>query len=434
MAPDGYLRGVLADGTRPFRHRARVRALLGLPEDTGVRVDFAPAAPRAGFTYVHHPHGTGEPYPPGEALTTASRRPAHTADGPVDPAEPVTTGAGRPAAGANTLAGRPAAVGGTAQPAEPDRTEQPPASSPAPGPESTVFIPDATVLPDATVAPDATTTLPRTVIPGITAIPGTTAGLEHHTGEAGMHHPAPRRAPESAEQPWPVTGGRPGPGTAPAGEQTPAGTSGWPWQGPAPAAGTGSPPRARPATTAHRDEPAGGAESARRRQPRRSITTGSSPAGPGAGHPPWAPPEAEPVPTAGPPAPADRTGPRAARTTPGWRPSVAPPLSTAMRPAIPSARQPWPEPAPDADRPTGAVTRRPPYRQVPRRAVSGSAPEDPLREVEPPYRPAAPEAPPAQPAEAPAAPSQVVTVREPAVAPAFWERRYLSRLRARILR
>ena len=53
MAPDGYLRGVLADGARPFRHRAGVRELLGQPPDTGVRVRFAAAAPRAGFSYLH---------------------------------------------------------------------------------------------------------------------------------------------------------------------------------------------------------------------------------------------------------------------------------------------------------------------------------------------------------------------------------------------
>ena len=52
MAPDRYLRSVLADGARPFRHRTGVRELLGEPPDTSLRVRFTPATPRAGFSYL----------------------------------------------------------------------------------------------------------------------------------------------------------------------------------------------------------------------------------------------------------------------------------------------------------------------------------------------------------------------------------------------
>ncbi|MGW8374954.1 hypothetical protein [Streptomyces sp. ODS28] len=49
---EGYLRGVLADGARRFRHRGGVRALLGVPEDTGVRVHIVPPVPRVAFAYL----------------------------------------------------------------------------------------------------------------------------------------------------------------------------------------------------------------------------------------------------------------------------------------------------------------------------------------------------------------------------------------------
>ncbi|MFC0541506.1 hypothetical protein [Kutzneria chonburiensis] len=52
MAPDGFLRGVLADGARPFHYRAGVRELLGAPEDNGVRISFPSTLPRGGFRYV----------------------------------------------------------------------------------------------------------------------------------------------------------------------------------------------------------------------------------------------------------------------------------------------------------------------------------------------------------------------------------------------
>ena len=57
MARDGYAYAVLADGARPYLHRAGVRALLGVAEETGVRVSFARAATRRFFRYVHEYQG-----------------------------------------------------------------------------------------------------------------------------------------------------------------------------------------------------------------------------------------------------------------------------------------------------------------------------------------------------------------------------------------
>ena len=52
MTPDGYLRSVLVDGTRQFRHRGAVRTLLGEAPDTGVTLTFASVLPRPGFVYA----------------------------------------------------------------------------------------------------------------------------------------------------------------------------------------------------------------------------------------------------------------------------------------------------------------------------------------------------------------------------------------------
>src|SRR5262245_49029916 len=53
MPGEGFtLRGVLADGARPFRHRAGVRELLGVPEDLDVRVAVASMPPGVGFAYA----------------------------------------------------------------------------------------------------------------------------------------------------------------------------------------------------------------------------------------------------------------------------------------------------------------------------------------------------------------------------------------------
>lgn len=60
MAPEGYLHRVLADGAQPFRYRCRVRELLGLTFETGIRVEFAPTTWRSGFVYLARSPGAGE--------------------------------------------------------------------------------------------------------------------------------------------------------------------------------------------------------------------------------------------------------------------------------------------------------------------------------------------------------------------------------------
>src|SRR6266704_2568616 len=105
MARDGYLRGVLADGARPFRYRGRVRGLLGQPEDTSVTVSFAlPPAP-IGFAYARSQF-SGELYLPDELLAAPAGGRNFAADQFLDlPAAPVDAG---PPAGAGASGPRPA--------------------------------------------------------------------------------------------------------------------------------------------------------------------------------------------------------------------------------------------------------------------------------------------------------------------------------------
>jgi hypothetical protein len=65
VAPDGYLRGVLADGTRPFRFRGRVRRLLGEPDDAGAKVEFVLPPRVAGVPSGWTDHTGGRSVPGG---------------------------------------------------------------------------------------------------------------------------------------------------------------------------------------------------------------------------------------------------------------------------------------------------------------------------------------------------------------------------------
>ncbi len=60
MAPEGYLHEVLADGGRPFRYRCRLRELLGLTFETGIRVEFAHTTWPSGFVYLARSPGAGD--------------------------------------------------------------------------------------------------------------------------------------------------------------------------------------------------------------------------------------------------------------------------------------------------------------------------------------------------------------------------------------
>jgi hypothetical protein len=60
VASEGYLHEVLADGGRTFRYRCRLRELLGLTFETGIRVDFAHTTWPLGFVYLARSPGAGE--------------------------------------------------------------------------------------------------------------------------------------------------------------------------------------------------------------------------------------------------------------------------------------------------------------------------------------------------------------------------------------
>jgi hypothetical protein len=70
MTPDNYFRTILADGARPFRHRAGVCELLGRPDDSGVRVSFGTTRPGPGFPYLRHSPASAAEYLPGAALSS----------------------------------------------------------------------------------------------------------------------------------------------------------------------------------------------------------------------------------------------------------------------------------------------------------------------------------------------------------------------------
>jgi hypothetical protein len=79
MAPEtrhsgkGYLRRSLAQGVEPFHFRSGVRALLGLPDSSGVEMNAPPSFPVAGFTYAF-PQFSGEFEIPDEFFQSAHGR------------------------------------------------------------------------------------------------------------------------------------------------------------------------------------------------------------------------------------------------------------------------------------------------------------------------------------------------------------------------
>ncbi|MFI6252736.1 hypothetical protein ACIBGW_41820, partial [Streptomyces sp. NPDC051016] len=90
MAPDDYAYAVLADGARPYRYRAGVRALLGAAEDTGVAVSFTRAVPGRSLHYLRGDQGDrGDPQAPSDWADVLAQ--PGIADGvpdrPTDPAD-----------------------------------------------------------------------------------------------------------------------------------------------------------------------------------------------------------------------------------------------------------------------------------------------------------------------------------------------------------
>lgn len=398
MAPDGYLREILGRGARPFRHRGGVRELLGVPGD-GTRVAF-PAAPRGGFVYRRSTDG---------ALRAQAAEGAWwQAQVTGDPADPWR---GEPA----PPAGETAADAGADGPwtAAPDKSARPgPRAASSPGPVATCRPGDRGLLPPVPVpwtgpetapGPTRRAGLPTVTIPGIT-LTGRRAPVPDAPAPVRDVPPDPPRPGPSAgsdstrsgagpplPQPAQLTTGPP----APARRASPE---------PAPPAIRS----ARPGTTIP-----GVTQSARHQHvapPDAWAATRGVPSDPLRTAPP-APGQARPAPVPGPiagPAAAQVGGADPARRNPPRAgPAAGEPRPTAMPPAISPRRGPAPRSAP----PEGAFTTQP-----------GDAPRRP-----PASRPAA--------AGAPDAPPPTVIVPPSRVRPAaFWERRHVGRLRARIPR
>ncbi len=390
MAPDGYLRGVLADGALPFRYRAGVRELLGYPPDHGVRMRFASAAPRAGFTYLRrYADGPAEP----DAPQWMSLAAADLAEPPV--AAPARPRPAQPVA-PSSVASRSVAPLSVAPPsvASPGVARSPV----APSTDTAAARPAGAERAGTQVAGRAETTV---VIPGATARPGRPAPAPAPAGSAR------RQVPDAHEE---VPGAPPG---------TPPGGS--------PRAGAVGPRAAHPGLPEPMSRPPTVAAVAPARAPSPPVASPDTTPGRPAQHSSTAPDRPR---TVLPPPPGTRAAP-ARVALPTARPAVAPAVSGAPEPAITTeqralptttARSVWrPTVTPPDDPHAAAPTTTRPYRRAT------------------PPRPAAPR--PEYPAEAPppATPPIVVLPHPqpppaPAGTPLFWERRYLSRLRARILR
>jgi hypothetical protein len=389
VAPDVYLRGVLADGARPFRHRGGMRELLGQPPDTAVRVRFAAAAPHTGINYLHR-HGDR---PAGAAVSVphwllvppaspAAVAPESVAAAPVRPRwsgpPPDPPPAAAPPAPAAAAAGRPPT--GPGLPA-------------AHTPETILVIPGITARPDRSGPP------PAHVDPGW---PGPSAGAEPKPpGRSRDGHPvAGPLAPQPVNLPEPPA--------SPAAPTPPA------------VPGTGD--RGQPRPPARDPRPAEG--------PQNPRTEPASASGPLPASPPSSAPATAPT-TA--PAPGPVQSPSAApRPIPNA--SVGPAARTPQPRRIPTAPTP---PAPTrlpAHTPWTPTLAEPPAE--PAVTVGGYRRTAAPRAVQEPTDHLAPAPPP--PAVSPPAVSPPLAVMSqpeptPAGTPLFWERRHLTR-RARILR
>jgi hypothetical protein len=404
----GYLRAVLADGARPFRHRARIRALLGAPDETGVRVAFALAPVTTDFGYLRAPYGATGTYPP-------AYPPDAGAPVPPPPPPPVSAELFLPG---GVVADRPAPgeTGG-------DGSDGPPAAAGGQlAAEETVFVPGPTGRAAA----------------GSRAA-GSGRSVDAQSDDDGPRPPAPA-SPAIGPLPWPprVT---PAPGPAPAAPRPDV-----PPQDDAHESGTPTPPRLRSALPPQSPpRPAAG-------RPLRAPAAPAGPPGPavpggppGPPEPPGAPRPAPAPQTQGPealwPPPTSAVTPRA--VPPPRRPtlpdvqsraSITPPHPAAASPRdVPRPRPPVHpttparEAAPTTATPT-AHTRQPRPRSAGPAAGFGPVTEYVREAPEP--SPPTPPAPPVQ------APVPVLVVQDPAAAgtPAFWERRHLGRLRGGIRR
>ncbi|WP_030322596.1 hypothetical protein [Streptomyces sp. NRRL B-3229] len=391
----GYGRAVLADGSRPYLHRSGVRALLGVPDDTGVAVSFTPAAQGRSFPYVREHSGDPEAPSGWDDLLSRPATPEMPArwpeptQTPADATSSPRTGSREPVSKAVERPERESQARVTgwsveAQPATvPPRDEQP--ATVPPRHSQPAAAPPGDTRPDVTgYPPPVPPVVAELVVPGETLRPGEAANRSR------------ARAP-----------------------RTPSRASGAQTQG------NITPPEPS-------SQPIEAAASPLRPAERRPTTGWSGAEVAAEGH------------GVRPPAPADEPwngparGPGYRPTPPSGRPVVSVPSRAprdrrlAEDPVAVAAQLPSIE---DSFTRQAVITPRrpaaPPYRTVTAPAPSATAP----RQVTDPT-PLAQTAPPT-PAPIPPAPQpQVVVVRAPAAtgAAAFWERRHHGRLRNGVVR
>jgi hypothetical protein len=381
VAPDGYLRSVLADGARPFRYRTGVHELLGELPDTSLWVRFAPAAPRPGFSYLRR-YGEGPADVPVGApdwLTLATHDPVEVsgtmAEAPVLPQSeaPVLPRAEAPV------------------PLQSEPPDNPPAAGPAPG--TTVVIPGTTTRPDRPGPPPSRAgSAPPILSDPVQPQPPVRSGGTHLGG-------APARAPVEARPSATGTGRPVPPGPAP----SPPTVSGPGQAGTGAPVATAGPAAARSPAPAPPAPPRMGPTAPLKTRPATLPGTGPSPA--------------PPRPSGGPPRPVPGD--------PATRPGTVPQSWRAPTKPVSAA---WPTPVTQPAEPsTGVSVSAAPHR---RRAAPRPVPP-PADGVAPGPRPSAPPPPDTAP------PPAVVTLAAepiPAGTPLFWGRRHMTRLRARILR
>jgi len=386
MAPDGYLRSVLADGERPFRARAAVRELLGVPADTGVRVGF-PVLPRGlGFVYRREAAFAAGPAQAGSYQVQVVDDPARYLGTSEPPARHPTAHRQPPAA-----------------PPIPDDPWDPPAVAvPAPATDSwnTVEV----TVPGMTPPPLADSAGIASPLAGIVSPAAPTLDLRPH---AGPPHPGPPQAgpPHPGASPAGLPAGPQAAGPAPRAE-TPAAFR------PAHAPATGSPVLPSPAAVMSggstlRDDAASTPAQAGQSSPRER----------GAGFHEVEHRESGLYSPDG----------RAMTLPPSPGRAARPPARTAASPSSGARPDAGPDTWPDTSAETwpGAATptRRP---AVPRPSQSSAVTSQPNAAPQPEPAPAPP----------PTPPTVVPAVTPPAAEtpPAFWQRRSVGRLRARNLR
>ncbi|MFJ6079984.1 hypothetical protein ACIQI8_01185 [Streptomyces sp. NPDC092369] len=339
---DSYAHAVLVDGAQPYLHRAGVRALLGVAEETGVRTSFTPAGHGRSFRYVHE-DGDSSMAPSGWDDVLAQTEAVGTTEAlPGDP-EPTGTvaGAGTPVivdmvvpggrAGAATAAverlPEPIAdsVPLSVEQAMPHRTEEPavrrPAKAPAPATRPPVEVPvseselteSAPERASAEAVRNASTRALRNEPPTVSrSVPMPQPAIVAELVPATELAPMPVAAPDPTLAPDPTPGPGLTPGPTPRHVPRPAPRHAPAAAGPTPTRSrtlTTPRPVAHPGTTGTPHEPdPGDPFTSSRTSPRRHVTPpyrrSSSPPAAAPAPPQQQPTDPDPAPTSAPQAPA----------------------------------------------------------------------------------------------------------------------------------